>query len=154
MKKIIFTFFLFTSFDAYALPDCPDDVSTIWNNCFGFSTMGYDGDTYEGEWRNDMPNGQGTYIFANGDKYVGNFKDDKYNGQGTYTHANGDKYVGNYKDDQYHGLGTYTFADGYEETGFYMNGKYIPEICEDMGLSVNSSGYENCINRLIEAVLD
>ena len=177
MKKIIFILFLYSSIDANALPNCRDGVSTIWHNCFGFSAMGYDGDTYEGEWRNDMPNGQGTYIFANGDKYVGNFKDgrrndqgtlsfpsgdkyvgnfkdDKYNGQGTYTHANGDKYVGNYKDDQYHGFGTYTFADGDEETGFWMNGKYIPKICKDMGLSLNSSGYEKCINRLIQEVLD
>jgi hypothetical protein len=49
MKKIIFTLFLFTSFDAYALPDCPDDISATWNNCFGFSNMGNDGDTYEGD---------------------------------------------------------------------------------------------------------
>ena len=75
MKKIIFTFFLFTSFDAYALPDCPDDISAIWNNCFGFSNMGNDGDTYEGEWKNDKLHGQGTYTFANGNKYVGNYKD-------------------------------------------------------------------------------
>jgi len=35
-----------------------------------------------------------------------------------------------------------------------MNGKYIPKICKDMGLSLNSSGYEKCINRLIQEVLD
>ena len=108
MKKIIFTFFLFTSFDAYALPDCPDDVSATWNNCFGFSKMGNGGDTYEGEWKNNIR----------------------------------------------HGKGTYTFANGFKQTGFFMNGEYIPQICEGMGLSKNSSGYENCINRLIEAVLD
>ena len=177
MKKIIFTFFLFTSIDAYALPDCPDDVSATWNNCFGFSKMGNNGDTYEGEWKNDVVHGQGTYTFANGEKYVGNFKDGKRHGQGTYTFASGekyvgnykdgkrhgqgtntfasgDKYVGNYKDDLRHGQGTYTWSDGRRETGFYMNNEYIPEICEDMGLSVNSSGYEKCINRLIEKVLD
>ena len=131
MKKIIFTFFLFTSFDAYALPDCPDDVSATWNNCFGFSEMGNDGDTYEGEWKNN-----------------------KLHGQGTYTFASGDKYVGNYKDGKFHGQGTYTWSDGRRETGFYMNNEYIPDICKDMGLSVNSSGYEKCINRLIEDILD
>tara|TARA_Y100000768_G_scaffold372339_1_gene339917 strand:- start:554 stop:1090 length:537 start_codon:yes stop_codon:yes gene_type:complete len=178
MKKIILTLLLCTSIGAYALPDCPDDITTIWHNCYGFSGMGDGGDdTYEGEWKNNVPHGQGTYIFANGDKYVGNykdgrrngqgtftfpggdkyegnFKDEKYNGQGSYTFANGDKYVGNYKDDNFHGLGTYTFADGFKQTGFFMNGEYIPEICEGMGLSENSSGYENCINRLIDKVLD
>ena len=154
MKKIIFTLFLFTSFDAYALPDCPDDISATWNNCFGFSNMGNDGDTYEGEWKNNVGHGQGTYTFANGNKYVGNFKDGNRHGQGTFTFADGDKYVGNYKDGKRHGQGTYTWSDGRRETGFYMNDEYIPEICEDMGLSVNSSGYEKCINRLIEEVLD
>ena len=108
MKKIIFTFFLFTSIDAYALPDCPDDISAIWNNCFGFSYMGEDGDTYEGEWKNNKKHGQGTYIWS----------------------------------------------DGKRQTGFYMNNQYIPGICEDMGLSINSSGYEKCINRLIDEVLN
>lgn len=131
MKKIIFTFFLFTSFNAYALPDCPDDISATWNNCFGFSNMGNDGDTYEGEWKNNVRHGQGTYTFADGDKYLGNYKDGKRHGQGAYT-----------------------WSDGRRETGFYMNNEYIPDICEDMGLSVNSSGYEKCINRLIEEVLD
>ena len=35
-----------------------------------------------------------------------------------------------------------------------MNDEYIADICKNIGLSVNSSGYENCINRLIEEVLE
>ena len=35
-----------------------------------------------------------------------------------------------------------------------MNGDFVPNICEGMGLSINSSGYEKCVNRLIEEVLD
>ena len=73
---------------------------------------------------------------------------------GTYTWRDGDKYVGEYKDGKRHGQGTFTFVDGTRDAGFYMNDEYVPDMCEDMGLSVNSSGYENCINRLIEAVLD
>ena len=141
MKKIIFTFFLFTSIDAYALPDCPDDISAIWNNCFGFSYMGEDGQTYEGEWKNDKIHGQGTFTYANGDKYVGNYKDGERHGQGTFTFANGDKYVGNFKDEKFHGQGTYIWSSGKRETGFYMNDEYIPDICKNMGLSINSSGY-------------
>jgi len=130
MKKITFTFFLLISIDAYALPDCPGMDELIWNNCFG------------------------TYTWRDGDKYVGEYKDNKRHGQGTYTYANGDKYVGEYKDGKRHGQGTFTFVDGTRDAGFYMNDEYVPDMCEDMGLSVNSSGYENCINRLIEAVLD
>ena len=132
MKKIFFILFLFTSINTYTLPACPD-TSKVWNNCFG--TYYYTGE----------------YL---GDKYIGEWKNNKKHGYGTYTYKSGDKYVGNYKDDKYHGQGTYTWSDGRRETGFYMNDEYIPDICEDMGLSVNSSGYEKCINRLIEEVLD
>ena len=80
--------------------------------------------------------------------------DVKSHGQGTYTYASGDRYVGNYKDDKRHGQGTYIWSDGRRETGFYMNNEYIPDICKNMGLSINSSGYEKCINRLIDEVLN
>ena len=53
---------------------------------------------YEGEIKNGLPNGQGTYSFPNGDKYVGEWKDGIYHGQGTLTLSNGNKYVGEYKD--------------------------------------------------------
>ena len=155
MKKIIFSFFLFTSTNAYTLPACPD-ISEVWNNCYGtyyFSGKNL-GDKYTGEWKNDKRHGQGTYTHANGAKYVGNFKDDKSHGQGTYTYADGAKYVGNFKDEKYHGQGTYIWPEGKRETGFYMNNEYIPDICKNMGLSINSSGYEKCINRLIDEVLN
>ena len=54
---------------------------------------------YEGEIKNGLPNGQGTYSFPNGDKYVGEWKDGKKNGLGTLTWSKGNKYVGEYKDD-------------------------------------------------------
>ena len=130
MKKITFAFFLLISIDAYSLPGCPGMDVSNWDNCFG------------------------TYAWRDGRKYVGEWKDNKRHGQGTYTYANGDKYVGNYQDGKKHGQGTFTFSDGERKTGFYMNGEYIPDMCKDMGLSVNSSGYENCINRLIQEVLD
>tara|TARA_X000000368_G_C22605966_1_gene525822 strand:- start:153 stop:551 length:399 start_codon:yes stop_codon:yes gene_type:complete len=125
MKKITFAFFLLISIDAYSLPGCPGMDVSNWDNCFG------------------------TYAWRDGRKYVGEYKDNKRHGQGTYTYANGDKYVGNYQDGKKHGQGTFTFSDGERKTGFYMNGEYIPDMCKDMGLSVNSSGYEVCINKLI-----
>ena len=73
---------------------------------------------------------------------------------GTYTFASGNKYVGEWQDNKMHGQGTFTYADGRRDAGFYMNGEYIPDICKDMGLSINSSGYEKCINRLIGGVLN
>jgi len=148
MKKITFAFFLLISIDAYSLPGCPGMDVSNWDNCFGTYAW-RDGRKYVGEYKDNKRHGQGTYTYANGDKYVGNFKDGKRYGQGTFTYANGDKYVGNYQDGKKHGQGTFTFSDGERKTGFYMNGEYIPDMCKDMGLSVNSSGYEVCINKLI-----
>ena len=64
----------------------------------------------------------------------------------------GDKYVGEYKDGKYHGQGTYTFADGRKDRGYYMNGEYVPDICEGMGLSKGTSGFEQCVLKLIDKI--
>ncbi len=44
-----------------------------------------DGDTYTGEWKNGLENGQGTLTFTNGDTYTGEFIDGDFEGRGTYT---------------------------------------------------------------------
>ena len=69
---------------------------------------------------------------------------------GTYTFASGDKYAGEWKDGKYHGQGTYTHADGRKEVGYFMNGEYVPEICEGMGFTKGSSGFEQCVLKLID----
>lgn len=48
-----------------------------------------DGATYDGEWRNGMAEGVGTFNHANGDVYQGEFMQDRANGYGVYTHSNG-----------------------------------------------------------------
>ena len=40
------------------------------------------GNKYEGEFRDDQPNGQGIETSPDGRKYVGEFKDGEYHGQG------------------------------------------------------------------------
>ena len=77
---------------------------------------------YSGEYKDDLANGQGTYVDEKR-KYVGEYKDGLPNGQGTFTHANGSKYVGEYKDGVMHGQGTYTWSDGEKHVGEYENGK-------------------------------
>ena len=159
MKKI--TFIILTSLFLAScgndkLPNCPSDTMR-WNNCFGTYTTA-SGDLYIGEFKDDEYHGQGTYTWINGpnrgDEYFGEFKGSILHGQGTYTYANGDKYVGEFKDDKGHGQGTFTFANGTKQVGYYMNDDFVPNICEGMGLSINSSGYEKCINRLIDEVLN
>lgn len=48
------------------------------------------GRVYEGEWLNDLRNGQGSEKYTNGDTYVGQFQDGKAHGKGIYTWMDGD----------------------------------------------------------------
>lgn len=125
MKKFIMLLLFSITTYAYALPDCPEDTSKLWDKCFG------------------------TINFTSGNQYVGEWKDDKMHGQGTTTFANGNQYVGEHKDNKMHGQGTYTFASGDQWAGFYSNGQYIPNICEDMGLIKGSSEFGQCVIALI-----
>ena len=149
MKGIVAIILLSLASTAFALPNCPSDPNQRYDNCFG-SFFFSDGDEYVGEFKDDMKHGQGAYIYANGEKYVGGFKDSMKNGPGTYTFATGDKYVGEWKDEKYHGQGTYTFVDGRKETGYYMDGNFLPDICEGMGLSKGTSEFGKCVLKLID----
>ncbi len=66
----------------------------------------FDGRKYEGEFKDDKPNGQGIVTWPGGRKYVGEFKDGEKHGQGTFTWSDGRKYVGEFKDGFMHGQGT------------------------------------------------
>jgi len=105
-----------------------------WHNCFGRYVAelndAWNGDTYEGEFKDGLFSGQGTYYYlANnqfrGDKYVGEFKDGKYNGLGTYTYSNGDKYTGTQKNNMRHGQGIFIFANGQIKEGIWADGKFV-----------------------------
>ena len=125
MKKFIILSTFFFSISVHALPNCPPP-SVIWDNCFGTYTYGsgdFEGDVYEGEWKDNLKHGQGTYTWSNGIKYVGEWKNDLRNGQGTQTFPRGDKYVGEFKDGRWHGRGTYTFDDGSSRDGYFMKDK-------------------------------
>ena len=38
---------------------------------------------YEGDWKDGMRHGKGTFYYTNGDKYVGDWKDDVQDGKGS-----------------------------------------------------------------------
>ena len=122
------------------LPPCPavdysikNDIQRVskWNNCWGRHIWEFqeNGNVFEGEFQNGLPNGKGTYYYlANnqhkGNKHVGEYRDGNKHGQGTFIFANGNKYVGEYKDDKYNGKGTFTFANGNKYVGQWVDGKY------------------------------
>jgi len=69
----------------------------------------------------DCENGYGVYI-RSGSKYEGELKDGMKDGNGTFTWADGTKYIGEFKDNKQNGQGTYTTADGTVYKGIWENG--------------------------------
>ncbi len=85
------------------------------------SAVTWHGSFYEGEWHDNLPQGEGTIIGPDGDKYVGDWKDGYAEGRGTKTWADGSKYVGEWRNNKRHGQGTYTEADGSKYVGEWKN---------------------------------
>ena len=123
MKKyFLIIVFLFSSnlltSQSWALPDCPS--SGYFHNCFGQWKTSDGNEVYQGEFQNDMYEGNGQITYFNGDRYVGEFKKNMKYGFGTYYYANGNKYVGEFKDRKVNGEGIEYNADG----SIYRQGVY------------------------------
>ncbi len=101
----------------------------------GYGTYVTSTSTYEGDWKDDQKNGNGTTTFTNGDKYVGEYKDDKIEGQGTFTYADGNKYVGQYKAGKKDGYGTYYWPNGERYEGYWK-----ADNREGEGTAIHSDG--------------
>jgi parvulin-like peptidyl-prolyl isomerase len=146
MKSLIrFIAFVLMIGSAYAqsnLPACRGSDVSKWINCYGTAfhhnlntnKFRYIVDNkqfnanfhnrFEGEFKDGLPNGKGTFIFANGNVYVGELKDDKFNGQGTFTSASGAQFVGEYKDGRKDGRGILTYSDRSKYVGEFKNDKF------------------------------
>ena len=113
------------SVSATDLPECPQDQSQRYHNCYG--TYRYEsGNKYVGEWRDSKQHGQGTFYFAVGSKYVGEWRDGKRHGQGTFSYVSGNKYVGEYRNGKLHGQGIYYDSDGTVlNQGIWQDGEFI-----------------------------
>jgi len=96
--------------------DFKDDVRE------GFGKYSYkNGDEYEGEWRHGEKQGFGTMKYSNGNIYTGKWSCDKREGNGVLTSRNGDKFEGTLQNDLYNGRGIYIWADGEEYEGNFTN---------------------------------
>lgn len=78
---------------------------------------------YEGEFKDGLKQGQGTYEWQNGDRYEGTFVADRADGRGKYQFANGDTYEGEVKAGEIVGRGTYVAKNGDVFDGSFRNGK-------------------------------
>jgi len=115
------------------------DSDLSWSDCLGSYTFP-DGTKYEGEWRDNKPNGQGTFTesdnnqnmktftYPDGATYIGQYKNNKREGQGSITFACGDKYLGQWKDDKKYGQGTYIYSDGIKWVGGLKTINYMGKV--------------------------
>ena len=78
-------------------------------------------DIYDGEWKDNSKDGQGTMKYHNGDVYEGEFINDKMHGKGTYEYAAGNifKSIGEWKEGKKCGL----FEDVVRTQVYYDNGE-------------------------------
>lgn len=99
--------------------------NTTTNNTKTKTTLKYqNGDIYEGEVVNNIPNGKGKYTYANGSIYDGNWTNGKFDGKGKFTANNGAYYDGEWKNGLREGKGKTVDGNGkllYE--GIWINGK-------------------------------
>ena len=148
--------FIFYFGNAAALPDC--QTSGAFDICYGSFTAEVEteeysiGDKYIGEFQNDKFDGKGTYTTIEGDIYVGEFKDGEFNGKGTYNYADGDKYVGEFKDSMMQGQGTLTYLDGSKSSGKWKDDKFVPDICEEIGVIPGTRAFRKCVKEIMNAV--
>ena len=76
---------------------------------------------YNGDWKSNMRNGQGTMLYHDGSVYKGGWKDNQRSGQGTMVFSKGDSLYGEWFNDQIAGNGTYCYRDGSKYTGTFEN---------------------------------
>jgi clan AA aspartic protease (TIGR02281 family) len=78
-------------------------LSEIWNNCFGIFNAP-NGNRYEGEFQNNMPNGRGIFNWAEGGRYEGGYVDGLRHGQGVRYYPNGKIEKGEFRKGEYVGV--------------------------------------------------
>ena len=90
----------------------------------GTITFKFNGNSYEGEWKDGKMHGKGTYKSADGYSYEGEYKYGWRNGKGISKYPDGSvEYDGEYKHDLVHGKGTHNYVNGDVYTGEYRAGK-------------------------------
>lgn len=79
---------------------------------------------YEGEWKEDVMSGTGTFTGATGLRYAGAFKDGKYV-KGDIRFPDGATYSGDFAANKFSGAGTFTTAQGVVYSGRFENGAFL-----------------------------
>lgn len=91
----------------------------------GKMTFLSDGDTFEGNYLDGRPHGQGHFYNDDGDHYEGNYKYGQRSGIGTYWYPPKSdlfKFTGQWENNVENGKGTLYYRNGKKVTGIFING--------------------------------
>lgn len=78
------------------------------------------GDFYTGQLLNDLPHGQGKYLWTDGCMYLGEWYKGKTKGKGKFSWPSGATYEGDFKGGYMDGKGTYIGSSGDTYKGFWV----------------------------------
>ena len=129
MKKLILISVLLFSFNGWAEEEVVNQVSSgcVDGNCSnGKGTYIWsNGDSYTGEWKDNLMHGKGVSTWSDGSKYSGEYRNHKRHGKGDFAYGNGDHYIGDFINDMRNGQGTYTWADGRVREGMWRDSVFV-----------------------------
>ncbi|KAJ8598900.1 hypothetical protein CTAYLR_010749 [Chrysophaeum taylorii] len=80
--------------------------------------------TYEGHFKEGVPDGEGAASYPGGGRYVGTWQRGRYQGSGTMRYASGSVYAGSWKEGRRHGRGVLTTSGGLRYRGEFQNGRF------------------------------
>ena len=79
------------------------------------------GDIYEGEMKNSVPEGKGKFLFANGENYEGDFKKGEMTGEGIFRFSDKTEYKGSIENGIFNGKGSMTWENGTQYNGNFID---------------------------------
>jgi hypothetical protein len=68
---------------------------------------------YSGFWKDNLPHGQGEYVWSNGNSFEGEYFKGEQDGFGVLRLFNGDTFTGDIRQGMPHGKGTLVFGNNY-----------------------------------------
>ena len=111
------------------------------------------GDTYTGDWLNDLPHGKGSMRRKNKDNYRGSFSYGQYSGLGELILHIGERYIGEFRFNRLDGLGIYVSANDEYYLGEFSQQKRHGRLLYFSGLSAKPK-YQLWFEDNLEKVID